>query len=250
MSFFLFNGFWFIANKTITLFGVLAKKPERLETFNEDELPKIPQRSNQQPPLDIFNLQSDQRFFNLNGQPLYNFFPQNNQLYSYNPYYLYNEALPSLNQKTLPPKPLNNFPLYKPYEVTKQVPAAPKPIIVEEPKDKAQPRDNYEQDSIVIDGIDIDKEENDANSDSEVVAAVDASKLEQPTIAQAQPGAIALAGPGGVAAAAPRGTSFVGRGGVAVSSPQATAVAGPARDQVTHEEELSEEDEENKKKKQ
>lgn len=52
----------------------------------------------------------------------------------------------------------------------------------------------------------------------------------EPSISQAQPGAIALAGPGGVAAAAPRGTALVGQGGLAVASPQATAVAGPSKD--------------------
>lgn len=52
-------------------------------------------------------------------------------------------------------------------------------------------------------------------------------KESEPSTAQAAPGAIALAGPGGVAGAAPRGTALVGKGGLAVSSPQATAVAGP-----------------------
>lgn len=51
----------------------------------------------------------------------------------------------------------------------------------------------------------------------------------EPSISQAAPGAIALAGPKGVAASAPRGTALVGRGGLAVSSPQATAVAGPSK---------------------
>lgn len=47
-----------------------------------------------------------------------------------------------------------------------------------------------------------------------------------PTVAQAKPKAIALAGPGGVAAAAPVGTALVGPGGMALSAPEATAVAG------------------------
>lgn len=51
--------------------------------------------------------------------------------------------------------------------------------------------------------------------------------MDNPSSAQAAPGAIALAGIGGVAGAAPRGTALVGKGGLAISSPQATAVAGP-----------------------
>lgn len=47
-----------------------------------------------------------------------------------------------------------------------------------------------------------------------------------PTVAQAKPKAIALAGPGGVAAASPVGTALVGPGGMALSAPEATAVAG------------------------
>lgn len=56
-------------------------------------------------------------------------------------------------------------------------------------------------------------------------------KESEPSTAQAAPGAIALAGPGGVADAAPRGTALVGKGGLAVSSPQATAVAGPNKNE-------------------
>uniref|UniRef100_T1IA70 DUF4774 domain-containing protein n=1 Tax=Rhodnius prolixus TaxID=13249 RepID=T1IA70_RHOPR len=49
---------------------------------------------------------------------------------------------------------------------------------------------------------------------------------EGPSIAQAKPQAVSVAGPGGVAAAAPVGTAIVGPGGMALSAPQATAVAG------------------------
>lgn len=51
-------------------------------------------------------------------------------------------------------------------------------------------------------------------------------KSSDPSTAQAAPGAIALAGPGGVAGAAPKATALAGKGGLAISSPQATAVAG------------------------
>lgn len=64
-----------------------------------------------------------------------------------------------------------------------------------------------------------------------ILASPSPSTPTEPSISQAQPGAIALAGPGGVAAAAPRATALVGDGGLAVSSPQATAVAGPTRDE-------------------
>lgn len=63
------------------------------------------------------------------------------------------------------------------------------------------------------------------------VASHSGNSPAEPSISQAQPGAIALAGPGGVAASAPRGTALVGNGGLAISSPQATAVAGPTREE-------------------
>lgn len=47
-----------------------------------------------------------------------------------------------------------------------------------------------------------------------------------PSIAQAKPKGIAMAGHGGVASASPVGTALVGPGGMAVSAPEATAVAG------------------------
>lgn len=52
---------------------------------------------------------------------------------------------------------------------------------------------------------------------------------EEPSLAQAQPSAVALAGIGGVAATAPRGTALVGDKGLAVANPHATAVAGPEK---------------------
>ncbi|KAF6212299.1 hypothetical protein GE061_012821 [Apolygus lucorum] len=58
--------------------------------------------------------------------------------------------------------------------------------------------------------------ENDSSSSEEI----------GPSIAQAKPQAVSVAGPGGVAAAAPVGTAIVGPGGMALSAPTATAVAG------------------------
>ncbi|CAH1117929.1 unnamed protein product [Phaedon cochleariae] len=55
---------------------------------------------------------------------------------------------------------------------------------------------------------------------------------DEPSTAQAAPGAIALAGRGGVAGASPKATSLAGKGGLAVSSPQATAVAGADDEKV------------------
>lgn len=68
-------------------------------------------------------------------------------------------------------------------------------------------------------------ENSNSNEESE---NVDAGEEEGPSIAQAKPQAISLAGPGGVAAAAPVGTALVGPGGMALSAPSATAVAGPS----------------------
>lgn len=62
------------------------------------------------------------------------------------------------------------------------------------------------------------------------------AKSSDPSTAQATPGAIALAGPGGVAGAAPKATALVGKGGLAVSSPKATAIAG-TREEVKVEKE-------------
>lgn len=56
-------------------------------------------------------------------------------------------------------------------------------------------------------------------------------KPEEPSLSQADPAAIAVAGVGGVAEAAPRGTALTGNKGLAVSSPKATAIAGPKADE-------------------
>ncbi|XP_018570314.1 uncharacterized protein LOC108910241 [Anoplophora glabripennis] len=85
--------------------------------------------------------------------------------------------------------------------------------------------DDFENDAVVIDAK---ADDADDNKDNE---ASSPQKESEPSTAQAAPGAIALAGPGGVAGAAPKGTALVGRGGLAISSPQATAVAGPTKNE-------------------
>ncbi|KAJ8918416.1 hypothetical protein NQ315_008113 [Exocentrus adspersus] len=89
--------------------------------------------------------------------------------------------------------------------------------------------DDAENDAVIVDA-----NADGSNSFAEGNKKEDASssqKEPEPSTAQAAPGAIALAGPGGVAGAAPRGTALVGRGGLAVSSPQATAVAGTKKNE-------------------
>lgn len=51
-------------------------------------------------------------------------------------------------------------------------------------------------------------------------------EADDPSVAQAQPAAIALSGKGGLSAASPIATSITGDGGIAVSAPQATSIAG------------------------
>ncbi|KAK9512557.1 hypothetical protein O3M35_000954 [Rhynocoris fuscipes] len=72
------------------------------------------------------------------------------------------------------------------------------------------------------------KEENETDEQSTTSPEGEQSQTEElgPSIAQAKPQAVSVAGPGGVAAAAPVGTAIVGPGGMALSAPQATAVAG------------------------
>lgn len=48
----------------------------------------------------------------------------------------------------------------------------------------------------------------------------------EPSIAQAKPAALAIAGKGGLASAAPVSTAVVGEGGIASAAPEATAVSG------------------------
>ncbi|KAJ8930697.1 hypothetical protein NQ314_016462 [Rhamnusium bicolor] len=89
--------------------------------------------------------------------------------------------------------------------------------------------EDVENDAIVIDAKVEDEATSSSNADSDSEPIPNPQKAPEPSTAQAAPGAIALAGPGGVAGAAPRGTALVGKGGLAVASPQATAVAGPSK---------------------
>lgn len=50
--------------------------------------------------------------------------------------------------------------------------------------------------------------------------------MDDPSVAQAQPQAVAVAGEGGLVAAAPVATAIVGEGGVATAAARATAVSG------------------------
>lgn len=54
---------------------------------------------------------------------------------------------------------------------------------------------------------------------------------EEPSIAQAKPSGIALAGRGGVASSKPLATALVGDGGLALSAPSATAISGDFSDE-------------------
>nr|CAH7712726.1 unnamed protein product [Callosobruchus chinensis] len=93
--------------------------------------------------------------------------------------------------------------------------------------------DESENDSVVVDADFEDRntrgssestrKEEPSRSDSE---KEDSEPTGDPSTAQAAPGAIAIAGPGGVAGASPKATALAGKRGLAVSSPQATAVAG------------------------
>uniref|UniRef100_A0A336LNN8 CSON008852 protein n=1 Tax=Culicoides sonorensis TaxID=179676 RepID=A0A336LNN8_CULSO len=55
---------------------------------------------------------------------------------------------------------------------------------------------------------------------------LEVKEADDPSVAQAQPAAIALSGKGGLSAASPIATSVTGDGGIAVSAPQATSIAG------------------------
>ncbi|XP_063903118.1 uncharacterized protein LOC135122691 isoform X2 [Zophobas morio] len=256
------------------------KRPEKIETFNEDDNTKkqateadVLAAADRNPAFNpTTNLRPGQRFFILNGQPLFSNFPYNNQIYpgvqsNVNLKYAQTGSsfAPQISTKTISPyqnlvfrnRPIEAISARHALSDETSLPQGnPLPANLEQSKeDKAQFRqavnseignrfgileyadnDQQDDDSVVIDAGDhlSDEEGDSAEGDAEVVSAAD--KLSEPTIAQAQPGAIALAGPGGVAAAAPRGTAFVGKDGVAVSSPQATAVAGPSRDEIVEEE--------------
>lgn len=48
----------------------------------------------------------------------------------------------------------------------------------------------------------------------------------EPSVAQASPSGLAIAGPGGVASSQPSATAVTGDGGISLASPKATAIAG------------------------
>lgn len=75
--------------------------------------------------------------------------------------------------------------------------------------------------------------------DASAAAPGEPMMSEEPSIAQAKPSGIALAGRGGVASSKPVATALVGDGGLALSAPSATAISGDFSD---------EDDVENKKK--
>ncbi|KAG5889595.1 hypothetical protein JTB14_024016 [Gonioctena quinquepunctata] len=96
--------------------------------------------------------------------------------------------------------------------------------------------EDIENDSIIVDANFEDESKGglragETTTDSQTEAGSRPDKSPEPSTAQAAPGAVALAGPGGVAGASPRATSIVGKGGVAVSNPQATAVAGTRKEE-------------------
>ncbi|KAL1138695.1 hypothetical protein AAG570_008757 [Ranatra chinensis] len=71
-----------------------------------------------------------------------------------------------------------------------------------------------------------DEASTEGGAESAESSAVSVNQDLGPSIAQAKPHAVSVAGPGGVASAAPVGTAVVGAGGMALSAPSATAVAG------------------------
>ncbi|CAH1997441.1 unnamed protein product [Acanthoscelides obtectus] len=92
--------------------------------------------------------------------------------------------------------------------------------------------DETENDSVVVDANLDDRntrgsgESKKQESHSATSQKEDADPTGDPSTAQAAPGAVAIAGPGGVAGASPKATALAGKRGLAVSSPHATAVAG------------------------
>lgn len=65
-----------------------------------------------------------------------------------------------------------------------------------------------------------------SNSDADVLAEESAAVEEQPSVANARPTGIAVAGRGGLASAKPSATAVVGDNGLAMASPMATAISG------------------------
>ncbi|KAJ8956869.1 hypothetical protein NQ318_014285, partial [Aromia moschata] len=261
-----------------------ARKPEKLETFNEDrfdyptgkageaDVLAAADRNPQLIPSTYPSLKPGHRFFILNGEDLFTGFPfrsgpdvnlkyaQPEQLPTYQP-----EILPQQKDIDLNALPIRTILLRNPGAADQisnvqglneqqklpenfvELNQAPQqeaffrsnfPVNIDDIQPLGQFRfsspgdqffafngDDIENDSVVIDAK-ADEIASGTNDDTGSEGILSAQKDTEPSTAQAAPGAIALAGPGGVAGAAPRGTALVGRGGLAVSSPQATAVAG------------------------
>ncbi|XP_022189549.2 uncharacterized protein LOC111048013 isoform X2 [Nilaparvata lugens] len=104
-------------------------------------------------------------------------------------------------------------------------------VLSKQQKDRERMTAAAESASVTVDAKDTASNSSSAESGNEESENVESSEHEEvgPSIAQAKPQAISLAGPGGVAAAAPVGTALVGPGGMALSAPHATAVAGPTQ---------------------
>ncbi|XP_072394243.1 uncharacterized protein [Diabrotica undecimpunctata] len=266
-------------------------KPEKLETFTEDNFASFPKPAGEaggldevdrrQPPQQVpnnNNLKPGQRFFILNGQPLYQNYPLN---YPEIPNFGFQQIEQPFQQLQSEPREeeFNNYripvqtvllrnsgPVEQPQNIAQNAQSAPQQLF---PSFNQQniPQESYFRTSLptgvsdINSGIPIgqfrfsspngpyfpsqDEIDNDSvvinanfgdSSLSDAVATqpdptVPAEKSPEPGTAQAAPGAIALAGPGGIAGAAPRGTALAGKGGLAVSSPQATAIAGTKKEE-------------------
>nr|XP_022914102.1 uncharacterized protein LOC111424700 [Onthophagus taurus] len=238
---------------SLTAQGVQGKTPEKLESFGEG-----PEFSSGEAEVlaaadRTQNLKPGQRFFILNGQPLFSNYPL--PQFSNSPYQptperygqdLYYKQSPSFPQddfikpyqgETPRPRPAldvrfneldfnqNFFGLHQKNannKVNDKVSFKLRPIKVPDEENSSEE---------IYGGKDLGKF--DSYKDDLRLKATEKSRkdaVKEESISQAEPGAIALAGPGGVASAAPRGTALSGTKGLSVSSPKATAIAGPAKE--------------------
>ncbi|CAG9859643.1 unnamed protein product [Phyllotreta striolata] len=103
--------------------------------------------------------------------------------------------------------------------------------------------EDAENDSVVVNANFEDPGDLGLRGSNQEDVSLPVAKSSDASTAQATPGAVALAGPGGMAGAAPKATALAGKGGLAISSPKATAIAG------TKEERKEAKDEEKEKEK-
>lgn len=75
-----------------------------------------------------------------------------------------------------------------------------------------------------------------ANSDAVALAEESETAEEQPSVANARPTGVAVAGRGGLASAKPSATALVGDNGLAMASPMATAISGEFKEADEEEE--------------